>query len=184
MTIAGSRRPLRRLTALLAACVVAVAVGEPTVRASAEQQKFDEYQVKAAFVFNFAKFVQWPDPAGPLVIGVVGDSPIERQLLDTVRGRAIAGRPLQVRRVGAEELTGCHVLFISASEARRTPEILGRAERLAVLTVGETGSFLREGGIVRFFVDQGRVRFQINAAAADRAGLKINSQLLSLAAPR
>ncbi|MGE0445798.1 MAG: YfiR family protein, partial [Vicinamibacterales bacterium] len=143
----------------------------------------DEYQVKAAFLFNFVKFVQWPEAGGPLVIGIVGDSPIKAPLRDAVKGRNAGGRSLQVRRVDPEDdLSAYHVIYISESEARRTPALLLRFGRAPVLTVGETVPFLREGGMVRFFVEQNRVRFQINAGAADSAGLRINSQLLSLAA--
>lgn len=168
------------LTAVLLLCLLGTG---PAAAAPADDAVRDEYQVKAAFLFNFVKFVQWPDADGALVIGVIGDSPIEAPLRLAVRGRNASGRTLEVRRLEADaELRGVHVVYISEAEARRTPDILRRADRLAVLTVGDSVPFLREGGMIRFFVEQNRVRFQINAGAADRAGLRINSQLLSLAA--
>ena len=157
----------------------------PPAAETAADDARDEFQVKAIFLFNFVKFVQWPEQSGPLVIGIVGNSPIEAPLREAIKGRNAGGRALQIRRLNPEEeLGGVHVVYISDAEARRTPEILRRAGGLAILTVGETVPFLREGGAIRFFVEQNRVRFQINAAAADRAGLKVNSQLLSLAAPQ
>jgi hypothetical protein len=175
---------LRRLGPLALALAVCALAGSPAVAAPDDAVR-DEYQVKAVFLFNFIKFVQWPDQSGPLVIGIVGNSPIEAPLREAIKGRNAGGRALQVRRVDPEEeLAGIQVVYISDAEARRTPDILRRAGGAAVLTVGETVPFLREGGVIRFFVEQNRVRFQINVAAADKAGLKVNSQLLSLAVPQ
>jgi hypothetical protein len=143
----------------------------------------DEYQVKAAFLFNFAKFVSWNSPPGQvLVIGVVGDDPFGEILDATVRGKTAGGRTFEVRRFAkGESVQGCHILFVSSSEKRRFGDLVRQAGS-GVLTVGEVPQFVREGGVVRFYLEQNRVRFQINAEAAEQAGLKIHSQLLSLAA--
>ena len=147
------------------------------------QPRVDEYHVKAAFLFNLAKFVVWNDaPGQPLVIGIAGDDPFGDTLDATVRGRSVGGRPFLVRRFGrGEDVRGCHILFVSSSEKRRFGDLVRQAGP-GVLTVGETPQFFRDGGIVRFYVEENRVKFQINAEAAELAGLKIHSQLMSLAA--
>jgi hypothetical protein len=153
--------------------------------AAPPQTRVDEYQIKAAFLYNFAKFVQFPpsdDRPGPLVIGVLGDDPFGRILDEAIKGKTVQGREIGVRRLSdAGDLRRCHMVFVSESETRHLPDIVGRAQHAGVLTVGESAHFLREGGIVRFYVEANRVKFQINADAAERAGLKINSLLLSLA---
>jgi hypothetical protein len=144
----------------------------------------DEYQVKAAFLFNFAKFVAWPDhdSTGPLVVGIVGDDPFGDTIDRIVRGKTINGRGIVIRRHNrGDDLRTSHIVFISASEGRHVGDILLRARGAAVLTVGETEDFLRAGGLVQFFIENNRIRFAINADAAGAAGLKIKSQLLSLA---
>jgi len=152
---------------------------------SAEAQ---EYQVKAAFLYNFAKFVDWSgEPGGsgaPLVIAVFGRDPFGSSLEQTVWGKTVNGRPLLIRRTSrVEELFPCHILFISSSEKRRLGEILQALGRASVLTVSDMEEFLQLGGIVRFLVEDNKVRFGINLEAARRTGLKISSKLLSLAKP-
>jgi hypothetical protein len=149
---------------------------------AAAAERVDEYQVKAAFLFNFARFVSWPDSTGPLVIGIAGEDPFGRVLDDTIRGKVVSGRPLQVRRLGdADDISGCHILFVSPSEQRRVRDVIRRAGR-GVLTVGEGPEFTRLGGAIHLFRDGSRVRFHINAQAAEASGIKIHSQLMSLAA--
>lgn len=140
-------------------------------------------QVKAAFLFNFAKFVNWPGPSdGPFVIGIAGDDAFAEVVTRTVRGRSVNGRELQTRRLaGREDLAGCQVVFIGIMRPHDAAEWLQRV-RGPVLTVGETVQFLRDGGMVRFYIENNNVRFQINQKNAEVAGLKISSQLLTLAA--
>ena len=149
------------------------------------QGRFDEYQVKAAFLFNFVKFTQWPPSdyrSDAVVIGVVGRGPFYTALEGLVKGQKLNGREVVVREVmDAEDLRTYHIILIAESEARRAADILQRVKGAGVLTVGETPYFLREGGLVRFYVEANRIRFQIDPAGAQQAGLKINSQLLSLA---
>ena len=146
-----------------------------------------EYQVKAAFLFNFAKFVEWPPRAfasetAPLVIGILGDNPFHEDLAQTIRNKSIDSHPLELREVRSPtEFTNCHILFISTSEKERLPEILKALKGSSVLTVGETERFLETGGMVNFVLQGTKVRFQINNAAAAGAGLKISSKLMSLA---
>lgn len=168
---------------VLAALVVSAALAPSPAQA---QNRLDEHQVKAAFLYNFAKFVQWPagSQTGPLVIGVVGDGLFGNLIDQIVNGKTVQGREIVVRQLEhADDLGSCHILFIAGSEARHTAALLQRLEGMPVLTVGETLHFLREGGIARFFVDRNRVRFEINPSRAEYAKLKISSPLLSLAQP-
>jgi hypothetical protein len=146
-----------------------------------------EYQLKAALIFNFAKFVEWPPAAfagaaSPIVIGILGDNPFDDELARTVRGKAINNRPLVVQEFrSASEATNCHVLFISNSEKKRLPEILKSLQGTRALTVGETDRFTESGGMINFFEAGKKIRFQINLDAARNAGLKVSSRLLSIA---
>jgi hypothetical protein len=138
-------------------------------------------QVKAAFLFNFARFVEWSSaPADPLVIGVASDDSFADIVERLMRDRKVDGRPVVTRRLrDGDDPAGCHVLFISASRRGGATELLQRA-RGPILTVGENVQFLRDGGIIRFYVDDNRVRFQINRENATARGLKISSHLLNL----
>jgi hypothetical protein len=146
-----------------------------------------EYQIKAAFLFNFAKFVQWPPAAlagatSPIVIGILGENPFHDDLARTIRNKTIDDHPLVIKELRSPaEATNCHILFISTSEKRRLPEILKGLEGSSVLTVGEMDHFTESGGMINFVLKGNKVRFQINHDAATRAGLKISSKLMSLA---
>lgn len=150
-------------------------------------QAVNEYQVKAAFLYNFAKFVEWPAaPAGPspdrLALCIIGQDPFGDVLDQLTKGKTVNGRELVVRRLtGSEEAQGCQMVFIAASERRRIPAILEGLRRADVLTVGETESFAQLGGVINFVRQGDRVHFEINLDAAERAGLRISSKLLSLA---
>ena len=139
-----------------------------------------EYRVKAAFLFNFAKFVEWPAAAdaGPLQICVAGRNVFGEALVDTIRGENINGRPLAVRVI-LEPEPGCHIIFVPRGAA--TTAYLRAAKSSPALTVGETPDFITQGGIVNFTQDGTSVRFEIDAEAAERAGLRISSRLLRLA---
>ena len=144
-----------------------------------------EYEVKAAFLFNFAKFVEWPEaslPAdGTFVIGLIGADPFRRSL-DELDGKQAIGRRIVVRR-GArlEEVWPCQILFISASEEERLATLLQAMTGRPVLTVGDTDGWAERGVLVNFKTRERRVRFEINLERAELAGLKLSSQLLKLA---
>jgi hypothetical protein len=168
------------MRARLLAGVAVIALG---VCATSYAQAIEEEQAKALFLFNFARFVQWSDEGmSTIVIGVAGDDHLADITETVVRGRTIDGRAVVVRRLRhADDPAGSHVLYVASSRQREDAEILRRT-RGGVLTVGETVQFLRDGGIIRIFVEDRRVRFQVNATALGAAGLKVHSQLLSLAA--
>lgn len=151
------------------------------------QVALTEYQVKAAYLFNFLKFVEYPsesfaDPLAPIVIGILGDDPFGSALPQVVTGKTVQGRDLVVRSYRAgEDLRGAHILFISASEKKRLPVILTSLHGSSVLTVSDMEGFLDAGGMVQFLNENGRVRFAINVDATGHARLKLSSKLLSLA---
>jgi hypothetical protein len=146
-----------------------------------------EYQVKLAFLMNFAKYVDWPAssfPASdtPISIGLYGEDKFGNLLKQATDGKAIAGRRIVTQRTGAADNLGdYHILFISDSEAQNLGELLSRIKGLPVLTVGETEQFLTEGGVINFVKKEGKVRLEINLAAARNGKLDISSKLLSVA---
>ena len=156
-------------------------------RAHAQESQPSEYQLKAAFLYNFAKFVEWPADAlpqntSPFVIGILGESPFNDDLEKTVAGKKISNHPISVVACStAIEATNCHILFISSSEKTRLPEIFKSLLDSSILTVGETEQFTESGGMINFVREANKIRFQINDDAAKKSGLKISSKLLSLA---
>jgi hypothetical protein len=147
----------------------------------------DEYHVKAAFLYNFAKFVEWPPeafgtPHDPVVICVLGKSGTEGALEEAVHGRVLGERAFVVREVSDTETgRGCHFLFVSSSERKRLRSIREFVHGSGTLTVGESPGFATEGGVINFKLENGRVRLEINPDAAEREKLRISSKLLSLA---
>jgi hypothetical protein len=169
--------------AVVAAMVLSVALfSAANVEADASAP---EYEIKAAFLYNFAKFVEWPNlgqASAPMVLCVLGKDPFGSILDQRIQGKMINGRLLVINRVTRiEDAMTCQVLFISASEKQRLPEILERLQKASVLTVGDMGEFAEEGGMISLKMEGARVRFDINLAAANRARLKISSKLLQLA---
>lgn len=146
-----------------------------------------EYQIKAAFLYNFAKFVQWPpqafaSPTSPIVIGVLGKNNFGDVLEKTIRGKVINDRPLQFKQFhSVKEATNCQILFISTSEKNSLPKILDDLQGASVLTVSETDHFTEAGGMINFIIEDNKIHFQINNEAAKKARLTISSKLLSLA---
>jgi hypothetical protein len=155
--------------------------------ASALGQSADEYQVKAAFLYNFAKFVEWPpqafhDASAPFAICVLGRNPFGRSLEEAVDGKVVEERKLVVRQFAdVRQVNSCHILFVSSSERMSLRAILEELKESGVLTVGETVEFTAEGGVISLQLEGDRVRFEINLDAAGRQKLRISSKLLSLA---
>jgi hypothetical protein len=151
--------------------------------------QFSEFQIKAERICSFARFVEWPSrkfvsPDSPFVIGVFGTDAISDFLREALQNRRIKDRPVVIKHILAkQELSGCHVLFISRSERDRLSPILGEVRREGVLTVGETDNFLDRGGIINLVNIGGMIRFQVNLSAAKRERLAISSKLLQLAIP-
>jgi YfiR/HmsC-like len=148
-----------------------------------------EYDVKAAYLFKFTKFIEWPatafaGPDAPFVIGIVGRDPFNGGLDRLIEGNTTGARRLEVQHLNANdstELRGCQMVFVSASEQRRLPNILSAVQGRPVLVVGESEGFASAGGMLGFALRESRVGIEINSAAARQARLKISSQLLNLA---
>jgi uncharacterized protein DUF4154 len=146
-----------------------------------------EYQVKAAFIFNFLSFTQWPESAfagtsDPLRVCVLRGELIARAIDATVRGEAIDGHPVLVEQIAsAPDVARCHVLFVPKTEAAHAAELVRAAGDAPVLTVGESDQFLRDGGVVNFSIENGRVRFDVNQRVAREHGVNLSSKLLQIA---
>lgn len=187
---AAARRPHRRRLRSILGPGLALAVGcllTLQLPAAAQQELHAEDSLKAAFLVNFARFVEWPaeafdDAESPLVIGVLGDRAFVHRLRKSAVGRRLRGRSLEVRTVrDAATAEGSHILFVRSAEEKRYLELRSRVAELPVLTVGESPSFAREGGTVTFVVEGDHLRFVINMAGPDRTGLRISAQLQKLA---
>lgn len=145
------------------------------------------YEIEAAYLFNFLKFVEWPgdaaaDPQSKWVIGVVGDSPVGTELSLLAEGKNVEGRGLLVKKIHAKDNPReCHIIFVSASEEKRLPSLLSALQGSSVLTVADFGKFIERGGMIQFVTDGGRVRMDIDLGATGRARLKVSSKLLALA---
>lgn len=153
-------------------------------------QTANEYEVKAAFLYNFAKFVEWPPEAfkndgeghAALIVGIIGNDPFGGVIDQIINGKTINGRPMVIKRFkGYQNLRECHILFIGSSEQKRLPQIFENLKAGSVLTISEMNLFSQQGGIISFVTENNRVRFEINAFAAEQANLRISSKLLALA---
>jgi YfiR/HmsC-like len=155
--------------------------------ALAQSESPTEHQVKAAFLYNFAKFVEWPAeafaaPNAPLKLCVLGEDPFGSDLTELVHGKVVNGHGVQVLNPqNLQQSINCHILFVSPSEKSKTRQIVESLRDKSVLTVGDTKGFSEQGGMVNFVLENDRVRFEINVTAAERARLKISSKLLNVA---
>ena len=147
-------------------------------------QTANEYEVKAAFLYKFASFVEWPPESVnvPLCIAVVGQDPFGAALDDVVKGKSINGRGFLIKRFkSGQDASGCHIVFISASEKSRVRSVLDQLRGSSILTVSDIPGFCQGGGMIDFELLEQKVRFEINPEAAERARLKVSSKLLSVA---
>ena len=150
-------------------------------------QIVSEDQVKAAYLYNFAKFVEWPagqfmSPSAPIRLCVLGNPAIEFELDQVIKGRNIAGRPIAILAVhNGDQISGCQILFVDSSEDRQARHIIEVLRDKGVLTVGETEGFIEKGGIINFVVQDDHIQFEVNHKAANQSGLHVSSRLLSVA---
>jgi hypothetical protein len=181
-----SRTWFRRSPCLALSIALSAVLGSAAY-ARAQAERVSEYQVKAAFLYNFAKFVEWPDAPStngrdPILLCVAGRDPFGKILEQTILGKTANGHPFMIKLFKKDEdASGCHILFTDSSDETYIRSLFDRLKGSSVLTVGETGKFLRLGGIINFTLEENRVRFEINVDAAERARLKISSKLLSVA---
>jgi hypothetical protein len=178
----------RLRSGLAAAAVLAVGWAHSATALSAASAAGLEYEVKAAMIYNFTRFVEWPaaawkDARAPLVVGVFGSDPFSGVLDETLREKSYGGRRIEVRRVQtAIEAEACQVLFIPKSEKKKVAELLASLRASSILTISDSDDFTRAGGVIGFVTVDNRVRFAINKASAEKAGLTVSSKLLRLSA--
>ncbi len=192
-----SKKEMRLKTYILMFVVLSLLASVQVQQARAAESK--EYQIKAAFLYNFIQFVEWPkekaaDSNQPIIIGIIGRDPFGN-VFESLKNKKIKGKSVIIKRFKpyeelkingvlestSDELKNCHVLFICSSENRNINQIIDIVKTSSVLTVGETHYFLENGGIINFELEEKKVRFAINLDAANTAKLKISSQLLRLA---
>ena len=155
--------------------------------AYAQSPTAGEYQIKAAFLYNFAKFVEWPassfhDGSAPFQICVMGRDPFGEVLLDITREKTVNGRKLEVGTVAdLEHARTCQILFVASSVKMPMQQIIEGLRGASVLTVGDTKGFVEQGGMINFVLQDDRVQFDVSRTAVEQAGLKISSKLLSVA---
>lgn len=139
------------------------------------------YEIKAAYLYNFIKYVDWPSYGDTITIGVLGSNPFGTALAP-LNGKIVKGRRLLIKQLDSvRDAHDCQIIFVSSSEKQRLPEIFENLKSGRVLTVGEMQGFAQNGGIINFVEENNKVRFEINADAARRTGLSISSELLKLA---
>jgi YfiR/HmsC-like len=154
---------------------------------AADNAGLAEYQVKAAYLYNFTKFTDWPDNAftsadAPIVIGIVGKDPFGKTLDELVSGEIVRGHPLVIKRLSAsEDLRGCQVLFICREEKSQLPALLQKLKASPILTVSDFPDFTDQGGMVNLMLVQDKVKLEVNQTSAEQSGLKISAKLLKLA---
>ena len=149
-----------------------------------------EYLIKAGFIYNFAKLVEWPtasfaQPDSPIVIGILGEDPFGATLDRIVADKKINGRGFAVKRVkwsrDFKDLRDCNILFVSSSEKEHIESVIDAMKSLPILTIGDAPGFAKRGGIINFMLEDNKVRFEVNVEAAKHADLTISSRLLTLA---
>jgi hypothetical protein len=175
----------RWLTAALTFAVGFAATIHGAAPLLAQAAKPGEYQVKAAYLSNFGKFVEWPARSGreeTFNVCVIGEDPFGAALDAALEGETVDRAPIVARRIQkADDAAGCRILFIGSLENNQLRAVLATAGRSNILTVGESPDFTRRGGIIQFVLEGSKIRFEINLAAAQRSGLKLSSELLKLA---
>jgi hypothetical protein len=151
----------------------------------AQQAKPGEYQVKAAYLYNFGRFIAWPAKVatdGSFNICVLGQDPFGLALNATLADQNIDGKSVVAKRIpDAADALNCRILFISSSEGEHLKRILTTLKDVSVLTVSDLPDFSKSGGMVQFTTEGSRVRFEVNLAAAEHAGLVLSSELLKVA---
>jgi len=181
---------LRRLGILIVALSVSLGWTPAAFAQAPNSSDSSEYLIKAGFIFNFAKFVEWPatafaQPDSPIVIGILGTDPFGAIIDQIVQNKKIGARGFVVKRLkwstDIKELRDCKILFVSASEKVHMDDVVQAVKGQPILTVGEMPGFAERGGMIRFTVEDNRVRFEVNVEAAHQAELTISSRLLTLA---
>jgi YfiR/HmsC-like len=181
---------LRRQGILIIALSIALSGAPEAFAQASDASDSSEYLIKAGFIYNFAKFVDWPSaafaqPDSPIVIGILGTDPFGNLIDRIIENKKIGARGLVVKRLkwgtDLKDLKECKILFVGTSEKAHLDDLLQIVKTLPILTVGEAPGFAERGGVIRFVLEDNRVRFEINVEAAHQADLTISSRLLTLA---
>ena len=153
----------------------------------AQHSKPTDFQVKAAYLYNFGRFIEWPANVAPAKTGsfnicVLGEDPFGPALDATLGGETIGSQKVAARRISSPRESGdCRILFISSTEANRLNKIIESVDKTAVLTVSDAPQFSQHGGMIQFVLEGNRIRFEVNLSATQRAGLTLSSELLKVA---
>jgi hypothetical protein len=181
---------MRKVVSLIAIACLLSAMALGSHADSIDTSESSEYLIKAGFIYNFAKLVQWPtsafaQPDSPIVIGILGDDPFGATLDRIVADKKINGRSFVVRRLkwtkDFKDLKDCNILFVSFSEKEHIDTLVDAMKWLPILTIGDAPGFAKRGGIMNFTLEDNKVRFEVNVEAAKHADLTISSRLLTLA---
>jgi hypothetical protein len=184
------------ITVLVMAVVLVVMITTSNVYSESKSAQYKEYEVKAAFMYNFLKFVNWPKEKSAqdnnqIIIGIIGEDPFG-SAADVFKGKTIEdhqvaikyfdnARQLKESSEKAQEIAKCYLLFICASEQKNVKDIIDVVSQRGVLTVGDSEKFIESGVIINFMLEDNKIRFDINLDSSEKAGLEIRSQLLRLA---
>lgn len=172
---------------VVTACLILLAVNRSISSAQPQRKPPLEYQIKAAFLFNFTRFIHWPASAyasadAPFVIGIMGNDPFGSYLDDLVNGEQIDGHSIVIRRYpNGGDISGCRLLFINIAAPARLKAILSSAAQQNTLTVSDADNFIKAGGMIRFFKEDNRIKMEIKLAATKTAQLDISAKLLQVA---
>jgi hypothetical protein len=182
----GNGLTWKRMRRLAAALIAMAWMMFGVTPLTGQQVKASEYQVKAAYLYNFGRFVEWPakaaDANNAFTVCVLGQDPFGLALNATLADETIHGKSVVAKRIpDLAEAVNCRILFISSSEAERLKQILAALKDASVLTVSDLPNFSQSGGMVQFTMEGSRVRFEVNLAPAERAGLVLSSELLKVA---
>jgi hypothetical protein len=148
------------------------------------EEKYSEHQVKAAFIYNFLNFVEWPqamENESSISVCVLGQGPIDKYLT-AIDGDHIRGKTIKINRIkNSHEAEKCYTVFLNVSEQNKTKELISHIKNYPVLSISDADDFTESGGIIKFIEEGSRIKFKINLKAAQKAGLKISSRLLRIA---
>ena len=178
---------MKNLVMRLALCAMVLAVAATAHAQSLRTSESSEYLIKAGYVYNFAKLVEWPASNArrdqPMIIGVLGNDAFATVLERVVGGKKLDDRSILVKRLKSQNFRecGCQMLFVAASESARTDEVIQFQNTASVLTIAEMPEFAKRGGVIALTLEDSKVRFMVNVDAAAQASLNISSRLLTLA---
>jgi YfiR/HmsC-like len=181
---------MKKVGILIAISCLLFAMALGSHAAGVDSSDSSEYLIKAGFIYNFAKLVEWPatafaQPDSPIVIGILGDDPFGATLDRIVADKKINGRSFAIKRLkwskDSKGFKDCNILFVSLSEKDHLDNVVEAMKSLPILTIGDAPGFAKRGGIINFTLEDDKVRFEVNVEAAKRADLTISSRLLTLA---